>query len=79
MTMTSGAITSGALIYSGYTGTLEVPDGMVAVQCVEESISTNRSTDRRAWAINPESLASYYRERAEHYMRLAEDAQTERE
>ena len=64
----------GACIYDGWSGVLEVPDGMIAVEATYEDISTADSTHRGARILNEKSLLKTYEERATTYARLADAA-----
>lgn len=61
----------GACVYTGWSGVLIVPDGMVAVQATYEDISTNNGIHRQAEILNAASLLATYEERAVTYAGLA--------
>jgi len=62
---------TGVLTYSGTSGILEVPEGLVAVQVTYESICTHDESTHQARVLNQESLLALYEERAEAYSALA--------
>jgi hypothetical protein len=61
---------SGALTYTGVTGSYEVPEGYVAVQTTYEDICTNNEVFYGAKMLNEKSLLTMYRERAQRYAEL---------
>ena len=64
----------GVCNYIGHKGTLEVPDGYVAVQLEHRDICTANNVDNSAEILNPGSLNALYEERAEKYRRLADES-----
>ena len=68
---------TGACIYRGWEGTLDVADGEVAVQLYHSDISTSDHVHYGAVILNEISLVELYEERARKYQMLAEEARKE--
>lgn len=63
----------GVLNYTGKKGTFTVSEGFIVVEFELHDVCTNDKVHTSAKILNPEDLKDYYRERAEHYARLAEE------